>query len=84
MKASNVRVNADATKVARSKPPVTATNRLHFDAEDLALVRELAQYAAESMQAVIDWELASGRGRPIVDAMRAYVRDAKALLARLT
>ena len=52
-------------------------------AHDLALIRELALYAAESMQAVINYELATGRDRPIVDAMRAYVRDARALLERL-
>lgn len=83
MKASNVRVNESATQVARSKPPISATNRLHFDAEDLALVRELAQYAAESMQGVIDWEVRTGRERPIVESMREYVRDARRLLERL-
>lgn len=53
--------------------------------DDAILVRELATYAAESMQEVINWEVDSGRGeRPIVDAMRAYVRDARSLVERLS
>ncbi len=50
---------------------------------DIKLISEFVLFAAESMQEVIDWEVASGRDRPIVQAMREYVRDAKALLTRL-
>jgi hypothetical protein len=78
MKASTIRVNQSATHVGKPQErPVT------LPASDAVLARELILYAAESMQAIIDWEVSSRRDRPIVQAMRAYVRDAKSLLERM-
>lgn len=62
---------------ATKRLPVTLT------ASDALNAYEFVLFAAESMQCTIDYEVASMRDRPIVDAMREYVRDARALLARL-
>ena len=65
--------------------PSNATNRLPItlSASDALNAREFILFAAESMEGVIAWEVTSGRERPIVQAMREYVRDARRLLERL-
>jgi hypothetical protein len=70
------RVNASNRLTAIKPVTLSAVERSH--------AYEFVLYAVESMQAVIDYEIASSRGdRPIVESMRAYVRDAKGLLSRL-
>lgn len=73
---------SDATKVAPSNH-LTAVKPVTLSASDALSAHEFILFAAESMQGVIDWEITSGRERPIVESMREYVRDARRLLERL-
>lgn len=75
-----------ATKVASSN----ATKRLPIElsASDAALAREFIRYAAESMRLVLAdetrYSAKEGYERPIIASIRAYIKDAQALLDRLT